>query len=119
MVVVMAVPVATVMDHAVVVPVVPAVLARRDDRGHGAEHADGGGSGRCVVVAVIVAAAGTGGQRSSSQCNRGRSSNSDCAAGHNTHFDLSSHVVPSLGINIDLIKMLRRISGTANYVFAM
>jgi hypothetical protein len=91
MVVVMAVPIpmATVMDHAVVV-VMPAVLARRDDRGHGAEHADHGSSRRCVVVAVVVSAAGAGRQRSSSQCNRGRSSNSDCAAGHNTHFDFSS-----------------------------
>jgi len=85
----MTVPMATVMDHAVVV-VIPAVLARRDDRGHGAEHADHDGSRRCVVVAVVVSAAGTRGQRSSSQCNRGRSSNSDCAAGHNTHFDFSS-----------------------------
>jgi len=85
----MTVPMAAVMDHAVVV-VIPAVLARRDDRGHGAEHADDGGSRRCVVVAVVVSAAGAGRQRSSSQCNRGRSSNSDCAAGHNTHFDFSS-----------------------------
>ena len=88
----MTVPMATVMDHAVVV-VIPAVLARRDDRGHGAEHANDGGSRRgvvVIVVAVVVSAAGTRRQRSGSQCNRGRSSNSDCAAGHNTHFDFSS-----------------------------
>jgi hypothetical protein len=89
MTVVMAIPMAAVMDHAVVV-VMPAVLARCDDRGHGAEHADDGGSRRCVIVAVVVSAGGAGGQRRSSQCNRGRSSNSDCAAGHNTHFDFSS-----------------------------
>jgi hypothetical protein len=118
--VVMAVPMAAVMDHAVVVVVIPAVLARRDDRGHGAEHADDGGSRRCVVVAVVVSAAGAGRQRSSSQCNRGRSSNGNCAAGHNTHFDFPSLMLsPSLEINIDLIEMLRRSCGTTNYVFAM
>ena len=118
MVVVMALPVAAVMDHAMVV-VIPAVLARRDDRGHGAERADDGGSRRCIVVAVVVSAAGAGRQSGGSQCNRGRSSNGDCAAGHNTHFDLSSRVVPTLGINVDLIRMLRRMSGAPNYVFAM
>jgi hypothetical protein len=114
----MTVPMAAVMDHAVVV-VIPAVLARRDDRSHGAEHADDGSSSRCIVVAMVVSAAGAGRQRGGSQCNRGRSSNSDCAAGHDTHFDLSSHVVPSLGVNVDPIKMLRRICGAPNYVFAM
>jgi hypothetical protein len=92
----MAMPVAAVMHHAMVV-VMPAVLARRNDPGHGAEHADDGGSSRRVVVAVDVAAAGAGGQRSGSQCNRGRSSNSDCAAGHNTHFDFPLMLSPHWG----------------------
>ena len=120
MMVVVALPVTAVMDHAVVVVVMPAVLVRRDNRRHGAEHADDGGSRRSVVIAVVVSAAGTGRQRSDRECNRGRSSNSDCAAGHNTHFDFSSLMLsPSLGINVDPIRMLRRICGAPNYVFAM
>jgi hypothetical protein len=73
-----------------VMAVSAALLARRDDGGHRAEHRDHGGGGSRVIVAVIVATAGAGRQGRSSQCNRGRSSNSDCAAGHNTHFDFSS-----------------------------
>jgi hypothetical protein len=104
---------------AMMVTVGAAVLVRRDDGGHRAEDADHGSGGRGVVVAVIVSAAGARRDGNGSQCNRGRSSNSDCAAGHNTHFGFLAHVVPSLGINVDLIKIDRRDNGAANYVFAM
>jgi hypothetical protein len=113
-----AVPVAAVADHAMVL-MMAAVLARRDDGGHRAERRDHGRGSRRVIVAVIVSAAGAGRQGRGSQCNRGRSSNGDCAAGHNTHFGFLAHVVPSLGSNVDLIKIDRRDSGAANYVFAM
>ena len=89
-VVAVAVPVAAI-DHArVIVLVRPAVLAGRNDGRHGAEDSDDGGGRRGVIVAVVIATAGAGRQGRGSQCNRGRSSNSDCAAGHNTHFDFSS-----------------------------
>jgi hypothetical protein len=118
-VVAMAVPMTAMMHHAMVAVVRPAVLVRRDDGGDGAEDADDGGRGRSVIVAMVVSAAGIGGQDRGSECNRGRSSNCDCAAGHNTHFDFLAHVVPSLGSNVDLIKIERRDSGGSNYVFAM
>lgn len=102
-----------------VLAMVAAVLVRRDDGGHRAEDADHGRGGSRVIVAVVVAAAGIGRQRHGSQCNRGRSSNGDCAAQHITHCGFLIHVVPVLGSNADVSKTLRRMSGAANYVFAM
>jgi hypothetical protein len=121
-VVMMAVPVAIVMvDHAMVM-VVAAVLARRDDRGHGAERRDEG-SGGCGVVVVTVVVTATGARRHGhgSQCNRGRGSNCDRAAGQYTHFRFPRSCCPLThwGINVDLIKIDRRDNGEANYVFAM
>jgi hypothetical protein len=117
-VMVMAVPVAAAMDRAMVM-MMAAVLARRDDRGHGAERRDRGCGRSGIVVAVVVTAASIGGQSRSSHSDRGRGSNSDCAACHDTHCGVLAHVVSSLETNIDLIKIDRRDSGAANYVFAI
>jgi hypothetical protein len=116
-VMVMAVPVAAAMDRAMMM--MAAVLARRDDRGHGAERRDRGCGRSGIVVAVVVTAASIGGQSRSSHSDRGRGSNSDCAACHDTHCGVLAHVVSSLETNIDLIKTDRRDSGAANYVFAI
>jgi hypothetical protein len=96
MMMVMAVPVAAVMDHAMVM-MMAAMLARRDDRGHGAERRDRGCGRSGIIVAVIVTAAGTGRQGRSSHSNRGRGSNSDCAAHHDTHCGVLADVVPHWG----------------------
>jgi hypothetical protein len=117
MMVMMAVPMAAVMNHAVTV-VMMAMSARRDDRGHRTERRDRS-SGRSSIIVAVIVAAGIGRQGRRSHCNRGRGSNSDCAARHDTHCGVLAHVVPSLETNIDLIKTDRRDRGAANYVFAM
>ena len=97
-----------------------AVLAGGDDGGYGAEGSDRGSRRRGIIVAMIrVPTAGIGRQSHGCQCNRGRGSNSNGAAGHNTHFGFLAHVVPSLGSNVDASKPLRHDHDTANYVFAM
>jgi hypothetical protein len=75
---------AAVVARMVVAMMVPAVLVRRDDGGDGAERRKRGSGGRGIVVAIVVAAR-AGGQCRNSQCNRGRGSNSDCAARRDTH----------------------------------
>jgi hypothetical protein len=111
------VPVPMNQDRRVIM--VPSVLAGGDDCHHAAEGRDGGGCRSGIIVAVGVSTIGLGSKGGGGQCNRGRSSNSDCAAGHNTHVRSFLVVIPSLGSNADVSKQLRRNSDASNYVFAM